>query len=56
MKALKFLIVGMLFGIVLVKSEAVSWYRIMKCSNFNRSICMASLDRSSDWCFVFFNF
>ena len=28
MKALKFLIVGFVFGIVLTKSEAVSWYRI----------------------------
>ncbi|WP_445954818.1 DUF6691 family protein [Yeosuana sp.] len=28
MKYLKFLLVGIFFGIVLVKSEAVSWYRI----------------------------
>lgn len=28
MKFLKFLIVGIFFGIVLVKSEAISWYRI----------------------------
>jgi hypothetical protein len=28
MKILKFLFVGIIFGIVLVKSEAVSWYRI----------------------------
>ena len=28
MKFLKFLLVGIFFGIVLVKSEAVSWYRI----------------------------
>ncbi len=28
MKYLKFLIVGIIFGIILVKSEAVSWYRI----------------------------
>mgnify|MGYP003664265562 FL=1 len=28
MKYLKFLFVGIFFGIVLVKSEAVSWYRI----------------------------
>ncbi|MCL8008353.1 YeeE/YedE family protein [Gelidibacter japonicus] len=28
MKFLKFLIVGIIFGIILVKSEAVSWYRI----------------------------
>jgi uncharacterized protein len=28
MKLIKFLLVGFLFGIVLTKSEAVSWYRI----------------------------
>ncbi|NND80760.1 MAG: YeeE/YedE family protein, partial [Maribacter sp.] len=28
MKLIKYLLVGMFFGIVLVKSEAVSWYRI----------------------------
>ncbi len=28
MKALKYLFVGFIFGIVLTKSEAVSWYRI----------------------------
>lgn len=28
MKSLKFLLVGFIFGIVLTKSEAVSWYRI----------------------------
>jgi uncharacterized membrane protein YedE/YeeE len=28
MKALKYIIVGFIFGIVLTKSEAVSWYRI----------------------------
>ena len=28
MKSLKFLFVGFIFGIVLTKSEAVSWYRI----------------------------
>ena len=34
MKYLKFLIVGMVFGIVLVKSEAVSWYRIYEMFRF----------------------
>ncbi len=34
MKFLKFLLVGMLFGIVLVKSEAVSWYRIYEMFRF----------------------
>lgn len=34
MKILKFLIVGIFFGIVLVKSEAVSWYRIYEMFRF----------------------
>ncbi|MDG5492594.1 YeeE/YedE family protein [Psychroserpens sp. SPM9] len=34
MKYLKFLVVGMIFGIVLVKSEAVSWYRIYEMFKF----------------------
>lgn len=34
MKFLKFLIVGILFGIILVKSEAVSWYRIYEMFRF----------------------
>lgn len=33
-KYLKFLCVGMFFGIVLVKSEAVSWYRIYEMFRF----------------------
>lgn len=34
MKFLKFFIVGIFFGIVLVKSEAVSWYRIFEMFQF----------------------
>ena len=34
MKFLKFLLVGIFFGIVLVKSEAVSWYRIFEMFKF----------------------
>ena len=34
MKVFKFLIVGIIFGIVLVKSEAVSWYRIYEMFKF----------------------
>ncbi|MCK8481540.1 DUF6691 family protein [Psychroserpens algicola] len=34
MKYLKFLVVGIIFGIVLVKSEAVSWYRIYEMFKF----------------------
>ncbi|WP_299336111.1 DUF6691 family protein [uncultured Psychroserpens sp.] len=34
MKYLKFLIIGIIFGIVLVKSEAVSWYRIYEMFKF----------------------
>ena len=34
MKYIKFLLIGMFFGIVLVKSEAVSWYRIYEMFRF----------------------
>ncbi|MEP3211256.1 MAG: DUF6691 family protein [Maribacter sp.] len=34
MKFLKFLFVGVFFGIILVKSEAVSWYRIFEMFKF----------------------
>lgn len=34
MKYLKFLIIGIFFGIVLVKSEAVSWFRIYEMFRF----------------------
>lgn len=34
MKFFKFLLVGVFFGIVLVKSEAVSWYRIFEMFKF----------------------
>ena len=34
MKFVKFLLVGLFFGIVLVKSEAVSWYRIFEMFKF----------------------
>ncbi|RKE90796.1 DUF6691 family protein [Ichthyenterobacterium magnum] len=34
MKYLKFLLVGIIFGVVLVKSEAVSWYRIYEMFKF----------------------
>ncbi|MBT8265108.1 MAG: YeeE/YedE family protein [Bacteroidia bacterium] len=34
MKYLKFILVGVFFGIVLVKSEAVSWYRIYEMFRF----------------------
>lgn len=34
MKFFKFLIVGIFFGIILVKSEAVSWYRIYEMFRF----------------------
>lgn len=34
MKFIKFLLVGLLFGIVLTKSEAVSWYRIYEMFHF----------------------
>ncbi|MCG9793612.1 DUF6691 family protein [Flavobacterium algicola] len=34
MKVLKYIIVGFVFGIVLTKSEAVSWYRIYEMFQF----------------------
>jgi uncharacterized membrane protein YedE/YeeE len=34
MKVLKYLLVGFIFGIVLTKSEAVSWYRIYEMFQF----------------------
>lgn len=34
MKAIKYIIVGFIFGIVLTKSEAVSWYRIYEMFHF----------------------
>ncbi len=34
MKFLKFIILGFIFGIVLTKSEAVSWYRIYEMFHF----------------------
>ncbi len=34
MRAIKYLIVGFVFGIVLTKSEAVSWYRIYEMFQF----------------------
>ena len=34
MRYFKFLLVGIFFGIVLVKSEAVSWYRIYEMFRF----------------------
>lgn len=34
MKFLKFLLAGIIFGVILVKSEAVSWYRIYEMFKF----------------------
>lgn len=34
MKFIKFLIVGMIFGIIMTKSEATSWYRIQEMFRF----------------------
>jgi len=34
MKFIKFLLLGIVFGIVMVKSEAVSWYRIQEMFRF----------------------
>ncbi len=34
MKSLKFLIVGIIFGIILIKAEVVSWFRIQEMFRF----------------------
>lgn len=34
MKLLKFLLVGIVFGIIMTKSEAISWYRIQEMFRF----------------------
>ncbi|HEK20775.1 DUF6691 family protein [Mucilaginibacter sp.] len=34
MKALRFILAGIVFGIVMIKSEAVSWYRIQEMFRF----------------------
>jgi len=34
MKGLKFIITGILFGIIMIKSEAASWYRIQEMFRF----------------------
>ncbi len=34
MKHLKYIIAGMIFGVVLIKSEAVSWFRIQEMFRF----------------------
>jgi len=34
MKAIRYLLIGFIFGIVLTKSEAVSWYRIYEMFHF----------------------
>jgi len=34
MKLIKFLLIGILFGIVMTKSEAISWYRIQEMFRF----------------------
>ncbi len=34
MKALKFILIGILFGIVMTKSEVISWYRIQEMFRF----------------------
>jgi uncharacterized membrane protein YedE/YeeE len=34
MKQLKFIVVGVIFGIIMAKSEAISWYRIQEMFRF----------------------
>lgn len=35
MKALKYIVAGLLFGIIMTKSEAISWYRIQEMFRFH---------------------
>ena len=53
MKYFKFLLVGILFGIVLVKSEAVSWYRIYEMFRF-QSFHMYGIIGTAIFCGVIF--
>ncbi len=53
MKYLKFLLVGIFFGIVLAKSEAVSWYRIFEMFKF-QSFHMYGIIGSAVFLGVFF--
>lgn len=34
MKSIKFLVVGMLFGVIMMKAEVISWYRIYEMFHF----------------------
>ncbi len=34
MKAIKYVVTGVLFGVIMIKSEAVSWYRIQEMFRF----------------------
>jgi len=53
MNYLKFLLVGIFFGIVLVKSEAVSWYRIYEMFKF-QSFHMYGIIGSAIACGILF--
>lgn len=53
MKFIKFLLVGIFFGIVLVKSEAVSWYRIYEMFRF-QSFHMYGIIGSAVACGILF--
>ena len=43
MKNLRFLLSGILFGIIAVKSEIISWYRIHEMFYLSPSTCMELL-------------
>jgi uncharacterized protein len=49
MKAFKFILTGILFGIIMTKSEAVSWYRIQEMFRF-QSFLMYGIISSAIFC------
>lgn len=49
MKALKYILTGILFGIIMTKSEAVSWYRIQEMFRF-QSFYMYGIIGSAVFC------
>ncbi len=51
MKAIKYILTGILFGIIMTKSEAVSWYRIQEMFRF-QSFQMYGIIGSAVFCGV----
>jgi|SRR5450432_2747040 len=51
MKAIKYILTGIVFGIIMIKSEAVSWYRIQEMFRF-QSFLMYGIIGSAVFCGV----